>query len=263
MALDATRAGGAAARGTARAAGGPEVDTPPQPTSAVARARGTARQAKGSDMSTPDKLHRCAREVTHIRWPALMRSMDAASVSWPTMGKKDREMVAAPENRPSEGLTRTLELIERAFDGVPPPDHEHWTLHQAQAWDDYEVVDQRGDHKGRWQDLPGSHVRECTQAVAHLDEQGVHYYLPALMSHCIRTPKDRTLWSCESLRYTLQPSTGELKDHQRSRFSLLTHVQREAIVAYLEHMEATEEELLPWRRVLEAGEDPDWFRRFY
>lgn len=83
------------------------------------------------------------------------------------------------------------------------------------------------------------------------------------MVHFIRTPKDRKLWSYASLFSMLQPRTGELKAYQRRRFSLLTRLQREAIVAYLEYIDAPEMDLLPWRRVLEAGDDPDWFRKFY
>ncbi|AKU96497.1 hypothetical protein AKJ09_03161 [Labilithrix luteola] len=180
------------------------------------------------------------------------------------MGKKKRKAaIAALESQEQERVERTLEVIERAFDGVPPPDHEHRTLHQAEAWDVYRIVDQGGDHNGRWQDLPESHILECTQAFPHLDEQGIQYYLPAFMSHFIRTPRAREQWSYTSLLFTLQPSTGDLKAHQRRRFSLLTHLQRKAIVAYLEHIEAPEKALLPWRRVVEAGDDPDWFREFY
>jgi hypothetical protein len=181
------------------------------------------------------------------------------------MGKKERKVAATRQmDQARDGVARTLEVIERAFDGVPPPDQEHRTLYQAEAWDAYQVVDQRRDHKGRWQDLPESHIRDCSQALPHLDEQGIRYYLPALMTHFIRNPRDRKRWSYESLRFTLQPSTGDLKDYQRRRFSLLTALQRAAIVAYLEHMGATEEALLPWRRVLELGADEqDWFRKFY
>jgi len=180
------------------------------------------------------------------------------------MGKKERKAAfAVQENQERERVERTLEVIERAFDGVPLPDEEHRTLHQAEAWDAYAKIDQHRDHKGRWQDLPESHIHECTQALAHLDEQGIQYYLPALMSHFIKTPRDRKLWSYSSLLLTLQPSTGDLKAYQQRRFSLLTPMQREAIVAYLEHIEAAEEDLQPWRRVLETGDDPDWFRKFY
>jgi hypothetical protein len=177
------------------------------------------------------------------------------------MGKKQRKTAVDSQER--ERVERTLGLIERGFDGAPPPDQQHRTLFQAEAWDAYERIDQRKDHKGRWQDLPDSHIHECTNALAHLDEQGIRYYLPALMSYFVRAPQARRLWSYESLLYTLQPSTGDLKAHQRQRFSLLTRPQREAILAYLEHIEAPEEDLLPWRRVLAAGDEPDWFRKFY
>ncbi len=180
------------------------------------------------------------------------------------MGKKERKAAfVALENRVQESVAPALGLIERAFDGVPPPDHEHRTLHQAEAWDSYKTIDQRRDHKGRWQELPESHIRECTQALPHLDEQGVLYYLPPLMSHFIKTPRARELQSYESLLSMLRPGTGDLKLYQQRRLSLLTLVQREAIVAYLERIGAPEEDLLPWRRVLGVGDDADWFRKFY
>lgn len=184
------------------------------------------------------------------------------------MGKKERKAAAAAAaaalgQRDRLDAQRALEAIERGFDGVPAPDREHRMLYQAEAWDTYLIVDQRREHRGRWQDLPGSHIRDCPDALPHLDEQGIQYYLPALMAHFIRNPKDRKLWSYARLSSTLRPSTGELKAYQRSQFILLTRLQREAIVAYLEHIEAPEEDLLPWRRVLEAGDDPKWFRKFY
>jgi hypothetical protein len=180
------------------------------------------------------------------------------------MGKKERKAAAvALEQGDRARAERTLESIDRGFDGVPAPDSEHRMLYQAEAWDSYETVDQRREHRGRWQDLPASHIRDCPNALPHLDQHGIQYYLPALMVHFIRAPRDRELWSYASLSFTLRPCTGELKNYQRRRFSLLTRSQREAIVAYLEHIAAPEEDLLPWRRVLEAGDDPDWFRRFY
>jgi hypothetical protein len=181
------------------------------------------------------------------------------------MGKKERKAaMAAQENQERDRIQRTLDVIERAFDGVPPPDEEHRTLYQAEAWDAYKTIDQRRDHKGRWQDLPPSHIRDCPNALPHLDKQGIHYYLPALMSHFVRTPQDRNRWSYPSLQSTLEPSTGDLKSYQERRFSRLTFTQRTAIVAFLEHIEADDEPLLvPWRRVLERGDDPSWFDSFY
>ncbi len=90
------------------------------------------------------------------------------------MGKKERNVaITAGDDQERERVEQTLEIIERAVDGVPPPDAEHRSLRQAEAWDAYEIVDQHRDHKGRWQDLPQSHTRECQQALAHLDEQGI------------------------------------------------------------------------------------------
>lgn len=183
------------------------------------------------------------------------------------MGKKARKIALEAKEAEERArheeerarFERVLEIIERAFDGVPPPDEEHLTLRQAEAWDSYRRVDQAQDHKGRWQDLPEIHIRECRNAIPHLDNQGIQFYLPALMSYILRTP-NRTL---VSLLYTLQPATGELKLYQRRRFSLLTAPQREAILAFLENVDDPEADSQPWRRAVEAGNDPEWFRKFY
>ncbi|MEM9195082.1 MAG: DUF6714 family protein [Myxococcota bacterium] len=155
-----------------------------------------------------------------------------------------------------------LDQIRRAFSDVPPPDAEHRTLRQAEAWDDYRIVDQARDHKGPWWDLPDAHIRECQNAIPHLDAQGIHYYLPALMSHFVRS-EPSSLWVHQSLLYFLQPSTGDLKDYQRGRMVLFTYPQRQAILAFLQHIDAPEASLRPWLRVEQAGDVTDWFRHFY
>jgi len=179
-------------------------------------------------------------------------------------GKKQRKAALEAQRREEQiQIERVLGIIERAFDGVLPPDDEHRTLHQAEAWDGYRRVDQRRDHGGRWQDLPASHIDACPNALYHLDEQGIAYYLPALMSHVVAGASKGRYGADQSLRFTLQPATGDLKDHQSRRFSRLTLAQREAILAFLEHVGAPEEERRPWRRVVDAGDDPRWFRRLY
>lgn len=158
-----------------------------------------------------------------------------------------------------------LEVIRRAFAGVPVPDASHRTLYQAEAWDEYELVDQDKDHKGPWTTLPDADLLACQNALPHLDAHGMHYYLPAVMSHFVRTsPKRRAdKWIHVSLLYRLEPSTGDLKAHQRAQFERLTHEQRKAILAFLEHIEAPEQLTRPWRRVVEAGDTPSWFRAFH
>lgn len=172
------------------------------------------------------------------------------------MGKKSRKAhdATAQQARKAD-VAPVLDVIHRAFDGVSPPDREHRTLFQAEAWDSYERVDQSKDHLGKWQDLPDAHIDKCRYALSHLDEQGIHFYLPALMGYFLRSTKSH------GLLFTLVPSTGELKAYQRKRFKLFTLEQRKAILAFLEF--AGESSVEPWRRVVECGENPDWFRKFY
>lgn len=178
------------------------------------------------------------------------------------MRKRARKAAAdAERKRVSARDAPILELIERAFDGVPLPDADHLTLHQAEAWDSYERVDQRKDHRGRWQDLPDAHLDACSNALAHLDEQGIPYYLPAIMSHFLRHRGEGS-WLHESLLYALEPSGGGLRDYQRRRFGRLTHAQRAAVLVFLEHVEVEEKVLDSWRRVVEGGDDREWFQRF-
>ena len=153
-----------------------------------------------------------------------------------------------------------IERIEIAFDGVPAPSADERTLLQAEAWDNYDVVDQTRDHKGRWQDLPDDHLARCQNALPHLGRQGIQYYLPAVMRYCLGQGGD---WLFASLLFTLQPSTGELKAYQRERFSLLTAPQRDAILSFLEFVDDPEALPGPWRRVVDGPDDADWFRRFY
>ncbi len=179
------------------------------------------------------------------------------------MGRKERIAEGAAERAAQRArIGPVLALVEEAFEGVPPPDREHRTLFQAEAWDSYERVDQSRDHRGPWQDLPEAHLSDCGFALPHLDAQGIRYYLPAIMTSALQAR--RPLLIHDALRFTLVPSVGDLKDYQRRRIALLTFSQRQAILAFLEALDdVTEEELRPWRRVVEAGDDPSWLDRFY
>jgi hypothetical protein len=69
----------------------------------------------------------------------------------------------------------------------------------------------------------------------HLDEQGIHYYLPALMCFHLRhflQPHEADGRLTESLGYTLQRTSEKLRDHQKERFSLLNAEQRRVIYAF-------------------------------
>ncbi|CAN5563142.1 hypothetical protein BH11MYX1_BH11MYX1_54100 [soil metagenome] len=140
-------------------------------------------------------------------------------------------------------------------------------IHQAEAADNYDDASERSrDHLGRWQDLPDSHLLDNEYSLSHLAAQGIHYYLPAVMSFASRHPtaheRDHSL--TESLEYTLQPSGRDLRGYQETRFSRLDREQRAAIYAFTRvagHAEAA----AAWSRVfeaeLEAGRDA-WFELF-
>jgi len=155
--------------------------------------------------------------------------------------------------------------IERAFDGVPPPDDQHRTLYQAEAADNYDDCDRSRDYLGRWQDFPEEQLLANQWAIPHLDRQGILYYLPAIMTFALRHPHhcDDT-WLTFSLECTLKPSAGTLREYDRSRFSLFNRDQRAAIYAYTlirNHQDGAE----AWSRVFAAeryAEQADWFEHY-
>jgi hypothetical protein len=154
--------------------------------------------------------------------------------------------------------------IDLAFDGVPPPDEDHSTLRQAEAADNYDyTADRSQDFLGRWQDLPVEELLACQWAIPHLDEQGMHYYLPAVMTVAVGQRYHEN-WITESCEYSLQPSKGNLRDYQRTRLRLLDRGQRAAIYAHTlvcSYAEAA----AAWARVYQAertGERVDWFELF-
>jgi hypothetical protein len=227
-------------------------------------------------------------------WRAYLADNDVDAFSWlarfltiawrapadlaPVFAQPVSQLLALLElgNDPPPRLARVLALqrgrivaatrtwIERAFDGVPVPDADHFTIHQGEAADSHAFCDQSRDHTGRWQDLPDAHLLANQWALAHLDEQGIHYYTPAVMSYALRHfthPEVYPEWITESLAYTLAPSTGELRGYQQRRFSLFDHEQRAAIYAYV-LVTGTDDARAAWSRVVEyerAGPRTDWF----
>jgi hypothetical protein len=158
--------------------------------------------------------------------------------------------------------------IDRAFDGVPVPDAAHRTIHQAEAADNYESCDRSRDHLGRWQDLPDDHLLTNQWALSHLDDQGMHYYLPALMSFALRHARLRKPCGSkitEDLAYTLKPSLLELRDHEERKLARFDRAQRAAIYAFTLVM-AMDPAIAAWARVFEVDRDApcaDWFAAYF
>lgn len=147
--------------------------------------------------------------------------------------------------RRAEQLTALLGAIDVAFDGVPVPGEHHPTLHKAEAsdWPTASTYDPSKDHRGRWQDLPLRHLRECPWALAHLDAEGLHYYLPAIMTAEVRwhlaspdggTREEHAGLLADRLRFLLTPDREEdVRDLRRTKLRLLTGPQCAAIGDYL------------------------------
>jgi hypothetical protein len=147
-----------------------------------------------------------------------------------------------------------IDILHAAFDGVPFPGPESRTLRQAEAWDHYDEIDASKDWKGRWQELPAADIRACQQALPHLDEYGLRYYLPALMCHYLLHTEERTRWGFHSLLYTLGPPGDGLSVARKQRLSLLTDDQRRAIAMFVVAVEAEEDILVMWRKWLSAAD---------
>jgi uncharacterized protein (TIGR02996 family) len=165
-----------------------------------------------------------------------------------------------------EAVAAVLDWIDRAFDGVPAPDLAHRTIHQAEAADNYESCDRSRDHLGRWQDLPESQLLDNQWALAHLDVQGILYYLPAVMSFALRhvEPHPRDHWITESLEYTIEPSKSGLREYQQGRFAQFDREQRAAIYAFA-LVRRHDKAAAAWARVFEAelhGARADWFELY-
>lgn len=164
-------------------------------------------------------------------------------------------------------IAAVIAWISDAFDGVPVPDADHLTIHQAEAQDNYDRCDRSRDHVGRWQELPDQHLLANQWGLTHLDDQGVLYYFPAAMCFALRHldrshPDDS--WLTESLEYNLQPSSAELRDHERGRLRLFSQPQRAAIHAFTV-ASGYIESAAAWSRVVAAEQDEDnprWFDRY-
>lgn len=160
--------------------------------------------------------------------------------------------------------------IERAFDGVPPPDEAHETLYQAEAHDSGGAFDRSRDALGRWQDLPDQHVLDCQWALPWLDAQGMQHYLPAIMTYMLRTAAryddegwhdgpchlSQTGWAW----LTFLPE-GNRRERLGQSLALFTREQRRVLGEFLAFQEPSPALCTAWSRLRRAEEDearPDW-----
>jgi len=128
-----------------------------------------------------------------------------------------------------------LKQIEQAFDGIPFPGAGHRSLYQAEAWDDYSIRGKERDHKGRWQDLPDQHILDCQWALPHLDEVGLAYYLPAVMSFVLREKGKQSGWIFSAIGHCLNIESPRNNPgrYQMGRLHFLNAEQKRAVYAFV------------------------------
>ena len=131
-----------------------------------------------------------------------------------------------------------IEIIEKAFDGVPQP--EDITLHVAEAHDDYDYEHndkhRKKDYIGRWQDIPEEHIRKCQNALSFVDKTGMRFYLPAYMTWYLRRfgtddiSSDHTIYSLDN-----HPNDAQLSEYYKERFSLFNPEQLRACALFVKY----------------------------
>lgn len=165
--------------------------------------------------------------------------------------------------------------IDAAFDGVAAPGPGERTLFEAEEADCYGTVDVaqgRESHRGRWQDLPTSELRDGHAALSFLSAAGLVYYTPSVMVrflhwHEIWT-EDMTdalylpLFDGIGFAFTPRGEDDDLREFHRERLALFTAPQRAAICAFMRGMEESPHAVAAWDRVVAhdaSGAAGSWF----
>lgn len=153
-----------------------------------------------------------------------------------------------------------LAVIEAAFNGIDFPGPEHMSLYQAEAEDTYDSCDQSRDHKGRWQDLPRTHILECQWALSYLGKPSLPYYLPAIMSFVVReydldADDHKSRWIFHSLECHLRfdETRAEQSIWFKERHSWLTPTQLRAIARFAEYYRCSDADRKRWHMIAEHG----------
>ena len=139
----------------------------------------------------------------------------------------------------SDEQEKIISLIKEAFSDVPVP--SKMTLHVAEAHDDYDydhdTEHRKKDHLGHWMDIPETHFLKCQNALAHLDKEGIQYYLPALMIWVLKNYKE-DYWIISTTLYTLgtNDKNSSTYDYNNERYSLFTKKQIQACIDFLKYL---------------------------
>lgn len=130
--------------------------------------------------------------------------------------------------------TELQTIIERAFLNVPFPESQ--SLRQGRMLDDWNedrqayIAAREKDLYGDWSFIPDSDIREYGDAFFFLDADGKRYYLPAVMSYCLRLGHHHD----RNISILLSDFSANDATAADGPFHLLNDAQRSSVVAFLE-----------------------------
>jgi hypothetical protein len=132
--------------------------------------------------------------------------------------------------------------IHHAFRGVS---RGRITLHEAEVIDEYGSDEARAeaceiDIDERWEDVPDSHIEECTCALSHLDAASWRYYIAPYMIWAIRNFCTSDSIVSDYTIYTFCPSSKDpgLYEYSMERFRQLNDKQSAVVCRFLRYMAA-------------------------
>ncbi|WP_377192896.1 DUF6714 family protein [Ruegeria meonggei] len=123
-------------------------------------------------------------------------------------------------------------LIKAAFDCLEPPSDDE--LLHPDCMDDVDILEFYGGVK--WQEMTDRMIVYGYAAPTAFSPKAFQYYLPAYLIWTLRNP-DSPEYASESIIQALDPGTSKemLHDFRKSKFSLLSLEQKEAVRRFLCH----------------------------
>jgi uncharacterized protein DUF6714 len=151
-------------------------------------------------------------------------------------------------------------LIREAFRGVKLGDGT--SLRQAKIIDGYGQgysdeqfeVEKRAEITEDWERVPASELE--LDNIAHLDSEGMRYYLPALMVALLDRYDANAMWTIGTV--SAIDVRGRLSAYKLSQLSLLTFEQRSAVAVWCKSMSRFVDVSPDDRRIVDRAVDAYW-----
>lgn len=132
-----------------------------------------------------------------------------------------------------------IKSIHSAFQGVS---RGEITLHEAEVIDVYGTQEERAsarkvDTESRWEEIPDTHIEECTSALSYLDPQSWQYYIPRHMEWSLKYFRTNNSIVSDFTIYAFDLSDDpDLIDLSMGRYRQLTDQQSRTVYCFLQYM---------------------------